>query len=587
MQDKYDYIIKEESAYKTIPIEVAENWEWNMWEHINRSILYLNSKFSKGKNDGSRPNKNIILPIRNLQIRAEGFDVKDIGLFIDSPSEYYKSFLIRKFHAKWARASGMDTFIDDLVESYVDFGGALVKKGQGIRPEVVPLLRLAFCDQTDILSGPICEKHSYSPDQLRDMATKGWGSNSKGATHSIEEVITLSLKQEPETKKGKSKTPGRYIEVYELHGTFPRMWLNREIQEDETDTDLVNQLQIVCYYKDDKGDKKGVTLFAGVEKEELYKVCLRDKIYNRALGRGGIEELFEPQVWINYDMIRMKDLLDSASKTIFKTTDKTFANRNKINDMENNEIAVLDDGKDIGQVDTFPRNISLFDKSVAEWEAHAQQVGAANDSIMGKNPVSGTPFALQELVTAESHSLHEHRQGQIATFLDELYRDWLIPEFSREVAKGSKFLSELDLDELQMIADALVTCQANDLIKEKILNGELINPEEVDAYKNQVRESFMRGGNKKFFEIFKDEMKDAPIDVYTNIAGKQKNMKATVDKMANVFRQIFANPAILDDPRAAKLFNQMLEYSGLDQMDFYQPPKRQPVENVVNSPVPV
>lgn len=574
MQDKYDYIISEESAYKTLPVRVAENWEWNMWEHIQKTILYTNSKFYKGKNDGERPNKNIILPILNLQHRAEGFDVKDIGLFIDSQSEYYKSFLARKFHAKWARNVGMDTFIDDLVESYTDFGGALVKDQDPV-PEVVPLSRLAFCDQTDILSGPICEEHSYSPSQLKKMGAKGWGDKNKGASHTIEEVITLVQKQDKETKKKDSKTPGRYIQVYELHGEFPRMWLDKEIKEGETDYELVPQLQIVCFYKDDKGGKKGITLFAGEEKESIYKVLLRDKIYNRALGRGGAEELFEPQVWVNYDMIRMKQLLDSASKTIFKTTDKQFTHRNNINNMDNNETVVLEEGKDFAQVDTFPRNLTLFDRAMQEWEAHAQQLGAANDAIMGKNPTSGTPFKLQELVTAESHSLHEYRQGKIATFVDEIYRDWIIPRFSKELSKGRKFLSELELDELQMIAEALVICEANNLIKEKILNGELIEPEEVEKYKQQVRDGFMKGGKNKFIEIYENEMKDLPTDVYTNIVGKQRNLFQMVDKVVNVFKQVIAAPQILDDPRFAKLFNQIIEYSGLDPMDFHSPVKAQ------------
>ena len=70
------------------------------------------------------------------------------------------------------------------------------------------------------------------------------------------------------------------------------------------------------------------------------------------------------------------------------------------------------------------------------WEAHAQQMGAANDAIMGETPASGTPFDLQELVTQEASSLHEYRKGKIATFVDEIYQDWIIPYIVREISKG-------------------------------------------------------------------------------------------------------------------------------------------------------
>src|SRR3990167_8978043 len=168
----FDWVTKEVSTYQTTPITVFEGWEWGMYEHIRRSLLYKNSLYTEGY-DPNKPFKNITRPILNLQYRAEGFDVKDIVLYVNDKYKYFKSFLVRKYHDKWAREHDLNAFIDKLVETYVDFGGTLVKKRKGI-PEVVPWQRIAFCDQTNILSGPIAEKHSYSPEELRQQAEKGW-----------------------------------------------------------------------------------------------------------------------------------------------------------------------------------------------------------------------------------------------------------------------------------------------------------------------------------------------------------------------------------------------------------------------------
>jgi len=140
------------------------------------------------------------------------------------------------------------------------------------------------------------------------------------------------------------------------------------------------------------------------------------------------------------------------------------------------------------------------------------------------------------------------------------------------VSKGKEFLAELDLEELQAVADTLVVCEVNRVIKEKILNGEPIYPDQVELYKQEVRDTFMKGGNKRFIEILKGEMKDAPISVRTNIVGKQKNLAGMTDKLVNVWRQIVAAPQVLDDPRMAKILNQILEYSDLEPIDFYRPP---------------
>lgn len=573
----YEFITTEENAYRTQPITVIEGYEWSMYDHIRKTILYKNSTYTTGKND-DKPYKNIIRPILNLAYRAEGFDVKDIQLFVNEAKNYYKSFLIKKFHEKWARENNIDTFIDDMVENYVDFGGALVKDVNDIKPEVVPWPRIAFVDQTDILSGTIAEKHYYSPDQLKEMSSKGWGN--------IDEVITLSQNYKTgDTQGGKqSKTPGRYIEVYEVHGMFPKSWLAKD-GEDYTEDDAskyTRQIHICAFYKDDKNDKQGITLFKGPENELPYKLVLRDKIYGRALGIGGAEELFEPQVWTNYDVIRIKDMLDIASKVIFQTTDPAFANRNKTNNLDNGEILVVGEGKNIAQINTQPVNINLFENSIKQWELHAQQMGSANESIMGESPTSGTPFKLQELVTAESHSLHEYRKGKLATFLDEVYRDWEIPHITREIIKGQEFLAELDLDELQSVAESLATCEANKFIKASLLQGKMVSQVQIDENKEFIKEIFNKGGNKKFLEIFKDEMKSAPVDVYVNIAGKQKDLAGRTDKLVNILRQIISAPQMLQDPVFAKLFNQIIEASGLEPVDFTSMKIQPPAQDQLN-----
>ena len=567
-RDIYSYITSEETAYG-LPITVVDGYEWNMKEHVDTTVLYNGSKY-RGGNPDDNPYKNIIRPILNLQHRAEGFDVKDVDIYVNDSKQYYKSFITKKYHEKWAVDNNIDTFIDDLVEGYCDFGGVLVKKLEGQpAPEVVQLQTIAFCDQSDVLGGPLGIKHFFSPDRLKEMADAGWGDVKNGATVSIDELITLS-KEEKKSKAGaKSKTPGKYIEVYEIHGMLPESFLKEDGDEDK----YSRQMQIVAFYTASDGRSEGVTLFAGKESETPFKFLSRDKIYGRGLGMGGAEELFESQVWVNYSMIAKKKMLDAASATFYKTTDQNLKGKNLLNDKENGEVIFVEDGGDVSQIDTFPRNITAFDNATAEWEAHAQTTGAANEAIMGESPKSGTPFKLQELVTAEAHSLHEYRKGQLAVFVSEIYRDWIIPAIMKDVTTEQEFLSELTPEELEFVADALMTNQANEFIIESILGGRLIQPEEVELHKEGVREKFMKGGNKKFIKILKDDLKKTPVDVAVNIVGKQKYLSQNVDKLVNVFRQLISAPQVLDDPRMAKIFNQIIEGSGLTPVDFYRSPQ--------------
>jgi len=568
-------ITSEEERFNQ-PITITDQMSWNFPDHVEKTVNYMNSVFHKNHSE-NKPFKNILAPILNLQYRAEGFDVKDIVLYVDSVKKSFKSLIIKKYHERWALENGLDTFIDKMVESYVNFGGALIKKVKGAVPKVVPLQGVAFCDQSDMLSGPICEKHFYSPDDLRVEAEgKGWDNVELAIINSEEE-------KESGSRDRKVKTPGKNIKVYELHGMFPRYCLDDEeyeaYEEGSPETELVGQVHIAVLYQDEQDDYHAISLFKGEEKKNPYKVIKRGpEIYGRALGKGGGEELFQDQIWANYGAIRMKELLDAASKVLFKTTDPAFANRNKTDNLASGEILVLEDGKDINQLDTTPRSTQLFDNFIKEWELHARQMGAANESILGESPTAGTPFKLQELITSESHSLHEYRKGQLAVFLNEIYREWIIPGIVRDINKGQEFLAELDVDELQSVADSMANFIAGKVLRQTIWGGPTIDPSAMGEVMQYVKENVMRKGGKQFAEALKDELKSAPVDVKINIAGKQKDLAGKTDKLVNLARFMLStyNPqtgqfAAFNDPRMAKLLNQVIEWSGLDPVDFSAP----------------
>src|SRR5580765_3434521 len=114
-QNVYDFITSQQSSYQALGVQIADNYEWSMWKHINITVLYKNSQYAEHVKTSDEPFKNITRPILNLQYRAEGFDVKDIELYVNEAKNYFKSFLVKKKHEQWARENNLDTFIDDLV----------------------------------------------------------------------------------------------------------------------------------------------------------------------------------------------------------------------------------------------------------------------------------------------------------------------------------------------------------------------------------------------------------------------------------------------------------------------------------------
>lgn len=570
----FDYIVAQEANYKR-PVPINDVWNWSMADHIKTSDLYNNSQLLRGKNDFT-PVKNITRPILNLQHRTEDVELKDVQIYVDDPDKYHLSFLVKKYHDDvFVQENDLDTFFDELNVSRIDFGGGLSKQLTKPSPEVVPLQSIAFCDQTDMLSGPIGIKHYYSPDQLLEMGDKGWGKTENGATISLDALITLSReeKKDNNTNNQVAQTPGRYIKIYEVHGNLPKMFFDRSDTSGKYETRIC-----ICafYQKKDSQEKQGVILYTAPEKKSPFKLIKRDPVYGRALGFGGAEELFEPQVWVNYDMIRMQRMLDSASITILKASgvnSAVIATKQNITDLDNNEIIDVGEGGDLTQVDTFPRNLRLFENSVAQWEQHAKDMGAAQDPIQGKEPSAGTPFSSLIEQVRQGMGLHEYRRGQFAKHIEEIYQDWIIPHIQKKITEGFKFLSTLSLEELTYVREALVNNLAEKRVKELVLEeGKSVTDEEREVFKQLISEQFKKKGNKHFLEALKGEFKDMTLAVKVNVAGKSKNLSAIVDKITNLWRFAFSNPdgfaRVMQIPGMAKGWNEILEFSNLSPIDF-------------------
>ncbi len=460
--------------------------------------------------------------------------------------------------------------------------------------EVVPLQSIAFCDQTDILSGPIGIKHYYSPDQLLDMGKVGWGDRDKGATVSLKELIKLSREEKKHNNsETTASTPGRYIEVYEVHGNLPKRYADRTDDSEEYET----RLFIIAFYQKQNSDgHTGVILYTAPETESPFKLCQRGVgTFGRALDFGGAEEIADDQLWINYAQVRKLQLMDSASTTLLGATgpnSTTIAARNNTNNLKNNEILDLGDG-DLKQIDTFPRNFKLFDNFVGELQVHAKEMGAAQDPLQGNEPTSGTPFASLQAQIQQGMGLHDYRRGIYAKHLEEIYKDDYIPMIVKEITKGPTFLSELSLEELQYVGDRLVECEVEKAKKEYVLNnsGLAMTPEQEQMYAEKVRSEFKKKGSKHFVEILKGEFKGVTLGVKVSIAGKSKNLGKATDTLVNILRFAFSNPegfmATMQIPGMSSTFNQIIEFAGLSPVDFSDMSKAlQTVQQAQPQPTP-
>ena len=568
----YSWVKERESQFETQEIQVGDNWYWNFRKHVQLIFHLKNGIFYTGENEWLRAFKAVMEPILELNYWTEDIEVKDVVFTIENEQGKVLSFLLKKYYDEvYIHKHNLETLFDEITESDIDYGGVLVQKGVEI-PSVLQLNSIAFCDQTDIMGGPIAFKFYFSPSKLKAMSKYGWGKESNGATISIDDLILLAddSKPTPAMMGGKeNKTTGKNIEVYIIRGSMPEHYLN----DDDNIDDYSEQVQIVAFYTDSKNNKVGVTLYRKEDNGEDLKFFTSKKVYQRALGRGIGERLVGPQIWTNFLTIHKMNMLEAASKIPLQTDDPNYTNRNKIQDMENLEITVTEEGKQIRQIPTAaPANIQLMEGAINEWFNFAQLTGAAQDPILGAQPVSGTTFRGQERTVAQGKGSHNKRKGQRAKFIEEIYRDWMISDMKKDILKGKKFLATLTTEELTWVAEELSIVESNRRIKDAMLKGRAVSKEEQDTLIQVYKSASLKKGNKQLIEILKEEFEDIEIKIGINVANKQKDLALLSDKLLSVFQFIFANPAgfvqAMQIPALAKSFENILEFSGMSIGDF-------------------
>lgn len=568
----YQYIKGQEADFISEEIQVGDNWTFNFRNHVQMIFHLKNGMFFTGSNSWTtqmRAFKNIMEPILNLAYWSEDIEVKDVVFYIEEQYGKALSFLIKKYHDEiYAKQHNLDELFDEITESDLDYGGALVQKSKN-GAEVLQLTKIAFCDQTDILGGPIGFKFFFSPDKLRSMEKQGWGKESNGATVSIEDLIVLADDEKPSDSISKqdNKVTGKSIEVYIVHGALPEAYL----KDNDNFSKWYGQVHIVAFYTTSNGKQQGVTLYRKTETDDSLMFQTTKKIPGRALGRGQGEMLLHPQVWTNFLEIHKTKMLEAGAKSPLWTDDENFENENQIQEQDNLVVNKVAKGTRIGLIPTIDQNkVVIYENSINSWYEHAQLEGSAFDPIMGKQPVSGTTFRGQERNVAQGRGLHDRRRGQRAKFIEELYRKVFIPDMVKELINGKKFLATLTQKEMEWVAENLSEATANRQQIDQLLSGTI--PEDIALLKSQIKTNFYKQGNKQLFEVLKGELDGIELKIGIDVAGKQKDLAGMTDKILSIFQFVFANPQgfqqAMQIPGMSNAFDDILEFSGISPADF-------------------
>ncbi len=555
--------------YRNSTIQIIDGLYFSQYKTIKMCEFYSNSRYlGSGVSDarfgigiGANTNKDALgrdKPFYNivnyrvmLAKTATDLDIKDIQIVSDDPKHQVQSMLLNKEAYEWMKATGFSLTLNQMGSSRPKYGGYLIKKSfvdKELKIDVVDWNKVET-DQSDILGGPIVECHYMSPVEL---------SKKSDSWENVNEVLEAF-------EKSREKNKTARIEVYEVHGEFPKCIYNdAEGVVDKENDDYEYSLQ--RYYIANVLEK--YYLMSCDEIDELpYEYLAWESMPGRGLGKGVIEDSEEAQVWTNDSVINEKNAMDLAGKVFVKTTSKKIGNN--ILEMDNGKMFELEAGSDINSFNLVPAALGQFQVQIDKWKVQADNVTSSYDAATGEQPTSGTPYSTVALLNSVATKPFDYRREEWGIHLTKVFNEWVIPYLITTITKKHILVSDYSDQELELIDESFANKNATQDIIDRAIAGTPTSPDQQTEITNGYKNHIKKLGKKRFIEIPKDYFDDIKSKVTVVTTGEQKNKAAILQSLSTIMDTVIKsyNPqtgkfGVLEDPTLSKIFSTIVENTG-------------------------
>lgn len=549
---------KLESDYETGYINILPGLTFSQWKTIKMCEFYANSKYTgaygnKDELGRDTPFYNIVNFRVTIAKVATDLDIKDVQITSDDPQHYVKAMLLRKEAYEWMKMNNFALYLNRFGYTRAKYGGAVTKKyeDKGKLELQIVQWKNSITDQVNILDNPFIERQYMT---YADLLKK------KDVWKNVIEVLKYNQNLSAAKKYGVKEVSNR-ICVYEVKGEFPIEFL-KNAQDEQTVEDDKYEYSMQQYFIADVYGKSYI-LFSDDLKESPYEYLGWEEMEGRGLGRGVIEDSEEAQVWTNDAVKNEKASMDLAGRVVLKTTSKKLGGN--ILEVDNGKIFELEEGKELDVLNLTPASLGEFENQIKMWKEQADGATSSYDATTGEQPPSGTPYSQTALLNQIASKPFDYRREEAGIFIGKLFNKWVIPHLIKTLKKKHILATDFDEEELAMIDKDFSISRANDKVKEALLKGIYITPEEYQA----IIEGEKLLGKKRYLQMPDNYFDDIEAKVTVDPTGEMRNKQAVLQSLGSLLDTVVKsfNPntgtfGVFEDPRLAKIFSTILELSG-------------------------
>lgn len=566
-QSIFSQIRAENSDFFDQFISIVPGYSFNQYRTLKRIHLYLNSKFEGNTLYLNREKLffNVVVPACEVATKMLNVDTKDIRLLPQDAKNYFATYLLEKELKQWLKTSKLANVLNQIADQGPRYGSVVLEKTKD-GAKVVDLRKLILDPTVEsIKDSRFVTTISYmTPTELRatgwddvDMAIERFGAGTGQQSFEDQSGGMIQLKSTP------------YIKIYKRYGEVPRWWLEDNIKPGtDRGDEMVKSLFIVAgadaLEKNVEGKpigEYGVVLFKSAwHKDWPYKDFHYNKISGRWMGLGIVEALFDTQVRLNELKNQKRISMEFSTIHILQTKDKQIV-RNVLTDMESGDVLFSPNG--IEPVANEERNLSAFDSEETSYIQQSQRLSFAYDAVSGASTAASTTATAVVNAQQQATSTFGFKRENYTNMLRDFFNDLVLPQLMTDLTPEHIMRFTGTSGELQKLDDAAAEIHANDFIKSRLLSGNVVLPEQIDAEKERAKTEYRKMGDNRFIKIKKAFYTDVEFEFDFNVGNEQINPQTIATNTQALLAAY--NPQAMNDPRYKLMYYMYAEALGVSK----------------------
>lgn len=558
-------------------ISVVPGYSFNQYQTIKRINLYLNSKYEDDSTFLGR-NKiffNIVIAPCEVAMRMLNIDTKDIRLWPMNPKSHFSTYLLEKELKLWLKKSKLGKILNQIAEEAPRFGSVILEKTKD-GAKVVDLRRLINDPTVDSIQDSrfVTTIHYMTPTELRET---GWDNTEEAIMAFANRNAPPSYEDRDGNLNQMISTP--YIRVVKRYGEVPAWWLDESLTPGTIDGDKYTKSVFIVASPDftygnapnndsaQHDTQNGFILFKSKwTKEWPYKQFDYMKIKGRMLGVGIVEMLFDTQERINELKNQKRVSMEISSLHLFQTQDKSIV-RNVLTDLESGDLLLAGKNGGITPIANEERNLPAFRDEEESYSQQVDRLSFAYEAVRGDTSGSTVPLGTTQIAVAQGTSVYAFKKENLALFLQEFFNDLVMPQLMKDLSPEHIMRFTGSVQELEKLDQAAAELYANDLVKEDLLNGKRIFPENYEEAKQKALDTYRKQGVNRFLKIKNAFYDDAEFEFDFLVTNEQADPAKMLTNIKELLVDAASNPAVLQDPLLKLLFFKMADQMGIGQSE--------------------